>query len=192
MQPADLLQTKRIIPDLPTWLQCFSVYAAVLLTKFPQRATSLLLYQKNIADLSQRFLWPSWVIYDNSFRQEAAETKRLDWSQLDYGLHARCFHNQASALEGWCSTCLSVDHLQANCPLAKKKEWPNKRPSTVNPPSSKRFMHDATPICRSFNSGDGSGCQFTPKCNYRHVCLSCQGTHPKSRCHQSGQGSSKF
>lgn len=115
VQPMDLLQTKRLIPDFPTWLQCYSVYTAVLLTQFPQRATSLLLYQKNMAYLSQRFKWPSWVVYDNTFRQEAADTKKLDWSQIDYGIHARCFHNQTSSVEAWCSSCHSVDHLQDNC-----------------------------------------------------------------------------
>ncbi len=76
--------TKRLIPDLPTWLQCFSVYSAVLISKYPERATSLLLYQKNIAYLSQRNRWPSWVVYDNSFRSEAADNAKTDWSLIDY------------------------------------------------------------------------------------------------------------
>ncbi len=49
VHPADLLQAKRIIPDLATWVQCFAVYAAVLLKKFPERSTSLLTYQKHLA-----------------------------------------------------------------------------------------------------------------------------------------------
>ncbi len=52
-----------------------------------------MLYQKNIGYLSQRFRWPTWVRYDYSFRQEAADLGKLDWSQLDYGLHAKYFHH---------------------------------------------------------------------------------------------------
>ena len=58
-QPANPVQPKRLIPDLGTWVQCFSLYTAVLLTKHPHRATSLMLYQKNIGYLSQRFRWPA-------------------------------------------------------------------------------------------------------------------------------------
>ncbi len=41
-----------------------------------------MLYQKNIGYLSQRFRWPTWVRYNYSFRQEAADLGKLDWSQL--------------------------------------------------------------------------------------------------------------
>ena len=45
MQAADYWQEKRLIPDLAIRIQCFSLYMAVILTKYPDRATSLLLYQ---------------------------------------------------------------------------------------------------------------------------------------------------
>lgn len=61
LQAAEYLQAKRLIPDLAIWIQCFSLYAAVILSKFPERRTSLLLYQSTIAKLSQKFTWPSWV-----------------------------------------------------------------------------------------------------------------------------------
>ena len=37
VQAEDLLQSKRLIPDLPTWIQCFAVYATVLTKKYPGR-----------------------------------------------------------------------------------------------------------------------------------------------------------
>ncbi len=179
IQPMDLLQTKHLIRDFPTWLQCFSVYVAVLLTKFPQRATSLLLYQKNLAYLSLRFEWPAWVVYDNTYRQEAADVGKVDWSQVDYGIYARCFHNQKLSVEAWCSGCHSVDHLQDNCPFGRK------RPSASHPGPS-RPKRSTPPICRSFNKGDGR-CKFEPRCHYAHVCLQCQGSHPVSQCRQGGR-----
>ena len=34
-QAAELLQARKIIPDLATWMQCFSIYAAALCAKYP-------------------------------------------------------------------------------------------------------------------------------------------------------------
>ena len=117
LQTSDFLQAKRLIPDLGIWIQCFSLYMAVILTKQPERATSLLLYQSSIAKLSQKFKWPAWVIYDNSYRQEAADSAKLDWAKIDLSLHAQCFTGMAISSEGWCSLCHSVEHLKHNCPL---------------------------------------------------------------------------
>lgn len=51
-------QAKHLTPDLGRWLQCFAIYTAVVLTKFPDRATSLMLFAANIANLSQKFRCP--------------------------------------------------------------------------------------------------------------------------------------
>ena len=72
VQAADLLQARKIIPDLATWLQCFSLYVATLAPKFPDRIAERMSYQTIIAKTSQRYRWPSWVVYDQNFRQEAA------------------------------------------------------------------------------------------------------------------------
>jgi hypothetical protein len=34
---ADLMATKKLIPDLPTWVQCFAMYMAAVATKQPER-----------------------------------------------------------------------------------------------------------------------------------------------------------
>ena len=168
-QPANPVQPKRLIPELGTWVQCFSLYTAALLTKHPHRATSLMLYQKNIGYLSQRFRWPTWVLYDYSFRQEAADLGKIDWSQLDYGLHAKYFHHINSSLDAWCSICHSGEHRQGNCPLTDQKqpspgEPIRKRQNTYQSPTPKcslpeRSLPDGTPICHNFNFGNGV-CRF--------------------------------
>ena len=170
LQTSDFLQAKRLIPDLGIWIQCFSLYMAVILTKQPERATSLLLYQSSIAKLSQKFKWPAWVIYDNSYRQEAADSAKLDWAKIDPSLNAQCFTGMAISSEGWCSLCHSVEHLKHNCPLNSQVGLLDaaKRPALHQPPA-KRFK-EWPPICRKFNKHDGY-CEFMPKCNYRHVCL---------------------
>ena len=129
---AEYLQAKGLISDLGTWIQCFSLYAAVVLSKFLERRTSLLLYQSTIAKLSQKFNWPSWVIYDTLHRQETADTGKTDWSKIEPSLHAQCFVDMDVSSEGWCSLCHSVEHLRHNCPLSPQPP-PREAPKCLPP-----------------------------------------------------------
>ena len=184
LQTADYLQAKRLTPDIGTWLQCFSLYTAVVLTKFPERSTPLMLYAATIAKLSQKFVWPSWVVYDNSYRQEAAEAERSDWSKIDASLHAQCFNGMSVSTEGWCSLCHSVEHLSHSCPLKPRESAAQvRRPLPYSAPPPKR-LREATPICGNYNKNNGN-CTFMPKCNYRHVCRRCHGPHPEAKCTSS-------
>ncbi len=72
LQVTDLTQSRKVIPDLPTWLQSFALYTAVILKDQPERAAELMAYQSIIAKASLRYKWPSWVMYDSIFRQEMA------------------------------------------------------------------------------------------------------------------------
>jgi len=45
-------QTKRLIPDMATWTQCFAVYIAVLLTRYLSRVQSLLMYMAQTQQLT--------------------------------------------------------------------------------------------------------------------------------------------
>ena len=97
MQEAEYVQSKKHIPDLAIWMQCFTIYAAVLLTKHADRAQSLLIYSAIIARLSKK---PSWIIYDQYFRQEAADTGKTDWCKIDSSTHAQCFTGMSLCAEG--------------------------------------------------------------------------------------------
>ena len=62
VQAAELLQARKIIPDLATWMQCFSIYAAALCAIYPARLPELMAYQKIVASQG-----PSWVVYDQNY-----------------------------------------------------------------------------------------------------------------------------
>ena len=47
VQAADLVQSRKIIPDLATWLQCFALYVAVLAKGNPQKVQELMAYQND-------------------------------------------------------------------------------------------------------------------------------------------------
>ncbi len=73
-------------------------------------------YQALIAKASKKFKWPSWVVYDQNFRQDAAGNPDLPWAKVDSSLYAQCFTGQEALRESWCSKCQGLDHQSAECP----------------------------------------------------------------------------
>ena len=55
----DLASAKKMIPDLAKWLQCFCIYAAVIIEQEPNHTKSLLAYAMIIAKASIKYSWPS-------------------------------------------------------------------------------------------------------------------------------------
>ena len=181
VQACDLLQQRKLIPDLGTWVQCFAVYASVICTKAPERTSDLLGYMSHIARACQKYKWPSWIIYDLNFRQEAAERGTTEWSQLDPSLYAQCFTGQAKSEESWCKTCHSVDHSSEWCPLSPP---PNKRPKPAPPEAPEQVYsppYDPKQACKKFNRYNGD-CHHGSNCRYVHCCSNCRGPHPVNRC----------
>ena len=48
VQAAELASTRKIVPDLGTWLQRFVLYAAAILQARPERAAELMAYQYTV------------------------------------------------------------------------------------------------------------------------------------------------
>lgn len=186
MQAADLFSTKGAIPDVATWTQCFSVYAAVVLTTHPERMSSMLMYMAGISKLSKKFKWPSWLVYDQNFRMEAAETGKTDWSKIDGGIFAQCFTGMALNAEAWCTICKSVDHVRSSCPCRPADDH-TKRQSPFPKPAAKRY-HQSPPsqdtICRRWNRRDSyMKCSYGDACVYQHKCSKCMAPdHGATRC----------
>ena len=72
VQAADLVQTRKLIPDVATWVQCFGLFAAAVARKKPQRLPDMMAYMTIVTKASQKYKWPAWVIYDQNFKMEAA------------------------------------------------------------------------------------------------------------------------
>ena len=121
VQAADLLQARKIIPDLATWLQCFALYVATLALSQPSRVPEMMAYQTIIAKASQKYRWPSWIVYDQNFRQEAANNLAQSWTKVEPSIYAQCFTGQAISPENWCVHCHCLDHANKGCPLRPHK-----------------------------------------------------------------------
>jgi len=74
-------------------------------------------YQKTIILAHRRFAGDGWVIYDTSYRRQAANMKFLDWGQMDGHLWNKIFTGRAKAV-AHCRICLSELHSHTDCPQA--------------------------------------------------------------------------
>ena len=48
VQSADLVQSRKMIPDLAAWVQCYTLYVVVVAVKQPERIPELMVYQSRI------------------------------------------------------------------------------------------------------------------------------------------------
>ena len=155
IQAAELTQTQRLVPDFATWIQCFALYAAIIIAHSPERAPGLMAYMLNIAKASIKFQWPSWVVYDQNFRIEAANT-RMDWSKVDPSIYAQCFSNMTKSSASWCQMCYSIDHCTENCMIKpRKRPPPTEAPAAIKKPPQ-TANDNWSPICRNFNTFNGN------------------------------------
>ena len=176
LQAADLAPTRRTIPDLATWLQCFCVYVAVIAERQPERVPELMAYQAIIAKCSIKYRWPSWVVYDSSFRQEVAGTTGQSWARVDPSIYSMCFFGQNITGEGWCQTCQTLDHTSQTCPTR-----PSKRTWETAMGTGGQQRQAGAEVCGKFNKFAGD-CKFGHNCRFRHVCSACGDPHPVSSC----------
>ncbi len=194
-------QRKKPVTDILTWVKCFSVMAAVMTAKHPDRAPGLFAYNKSIVRASQVFEGPTWVSYDIQFRRKAALSRSFNWGEIDTALYNETFTGRAKA-RGHCRVCFSEAHLEKACPLAMPEpsqwsnapmsqtssshfsypQYPGNRPSPRYSMTNRPVQHRAVEVCGLFNKGE---CRFKD-CKFAHICSLCRtGPHPASRC--SGQ-----
>jgi len=191
VQAADLMEHRKLIPDFTTWVQCFNIYTAVVISKEPERAKNLLAYMSLIAKCSLKFEWPSWAVYDLNFRQDAADSGLKDWSKVEPSTYAQCFTGASISQENWCRRCHSIDHVTDTCPIkpgatARKRE---SRPFPSPMPTKKRPSYHSRPeTCKKFNTYNRD-CRFGDMCMYQHKCEGCgEPGYPVSRCVKSKKG----
>ena len=165
---------------MATWVQCFGLLTAVVAKQTPERVPDLMAYLAIVTKASQKYKWPSRLIYDQNFRMDAAAQSL---SKVDPSTYAQCFTWQSLTLENWCTLCQSLDNSSLRCPLR-----PPKRPWEAafgrnNPEPA--FGRNKTPEqCKKYNQYNGD-CKYGKGCRYQHTCSGCGGDHPVTKCKSS-------
>ena len=74
-----------------SWMQCFTVYTAIVCSQDPGRLNDLLGYMVIMSNEGRRFKYQGWLTYDEMFRQSVVKSKSKVWSELNGTLYA-CNH----------------------------------------------------------------------------------------------------
>ena len=78
--------SRREVPDLLSWLQCFGKYACVFGDKFLEKNRELWAYVISLIRESRQCDGEGWRGYDSMFCQQAASTADLEWSKVNNSL----------------------------------------------------------------------------------------------------------
>ena len=102
------------ITDIKQWLEKYSLMAAVLVSRFPEKAPELFAYQATIIRAERNYEGQQWVEYDRQFRREALAGKSLDWSIPNHRLYQEAFTGRARNIPRY-SYCVQDDHTSELC-----------------------------------------------------------------------------
>ena len=171
--------------SIKTWLECYARMAAVLVSRFPEKAPELWAYQSTILRAAHDFEGANWVAYDRQFRREMLAGKCLDWSIPNTRLYNEAFTGRARSIPR-CPHCLADDHVGVSCPHNPNPPilgwFQGSAPIQIAPASQ---LQSTPPkpgapqeVCRSFNV---NRCQSS-RCRYSHVCSDCGGAHAALNC----------
>ena len=101
-------QKHRTVTTILEWIQCFSLYVAVISRAHPEQVRALLGYQALIIQASIEYQGDWWLEYDRTFRLRAATQKGTTWSVIDNTLWNLAF--SGCSRKDRCGHCCSLSH----------------------------------------------------------------------------------
>ncbi len=75
-------KARRVVSDLPTWLEAWNIYLAARLSCVQSLAPELAKYQATVTSLFAAYRADACIQYDNLFRQCAARDPTIRWDTL--------------------------------------------------------------------------------------------------------------
>ena len=181
--------SRREIPDIISWVQCFGLYAAVVTSRYPQKMKELLAYQTTIVSEARRLGGRGWLLYDSQFRQQMSSFESVDFSKINQSLYATTFLAYGGGgKQKMCPDCMLTDHSHEECALHPNRNAPIVQMRDMGQQRSQepRRKRERAGPCYAWNEGK---CTFA-RCRYDHVCSRCGGDHKKAQCRE-GSGERK-
>ena len=182
---------RREVPDVMSWLHSFSLYAAIMWERHPQKVKEMWAYQATMIAEARRCGGRGWLLYDSAFRQQAAASTsmdKVDFSRINQSLYATTFLAYGGRGQ-FCTTCMQPDHTAEECalhpsralPVVRVSEEPTERRS--RPVEARRGKSAGKRPCFGWNDGQ---CSYQ-YCKYDHVCARCHGNHRREACRNRGE-----
>ena len=110
------------VQNISFWVEKFSIMAALLVSRFLQKAPELSACMASIVRAERNFDGRRWVAYDRCYRREALTQKVLDWPVPNARLYNEVFTGHARLIPR-CSFCLQEDHLAQVCLRNPNRPW---------------------------------------------------------------------
>ena len=173
----------KTVSNILEWVQCFSIYVAIISRKEPHRVVDLLAYQHLVIQAHQEYQGDCWLGYDRRFRQRAAANPSRSWSTIDPTLWSLAFSGRASS--AICSHCFSTSHSSRDCELNSGSNPFNH--SVTRPPFKMQSNSNQArrPLCFDWNESPAPGCPH-PACRFDHICYYCaRNTAVKDKSHKA-------
>ena len=74
---------RREVPDLLSWLKCFSLYAAIVASRYPEKTRDRWAYQALMIEEERRCGGKSWRLYDTGLRQQIKLLESAEFGRLN-------------------------------------------------------------------------------------------------------------
>lgn len=129
---------RRQVNNILEWLQCYSIYMAVVAAKDPQKLPDRLGYQVLIIEARMEYEGDGWLGYDRRFRQRAAATPETVWARIEPTLWNMAFAGKARAAR--CKHCFSLTHPADDC------EWAPAKAANLQPLVPPPSPHNPNPL----------------------------------------------
>ena len=102
------------VNNIRVWMECYARMAAILATRFPEKAPELWAYQTTIGKVAHTYEGSNWVLYDRQYRRDMLTRKDLNWSVPNTRLYNEAFTGRVQAIPR-CPHCLFEDHTAVMC-----------------------------------------------------------------------------
>ena len=183
--------TCRAIPNLLSWLRSYTLLAAIICSKYPEKSREMWVYQATIIGEAKRLGGNGWYLYDSAFRQQISSIEKADFSKINQSLYSTTFLAYADRSQ-FCPNCMLSDHTQEECALTpctrqgmdSARGGQRRRSPEHGRKSPEQRRKQRQGACFAWNDGR---CARSPYCPFQHVCCKCFRDHKRAACRADGR-----
>ena len=148
--------SRREVPDMLSWLHCFSLYTAIMCEAHPEKNKETWAYQAMMISEAHRRGGRGWLLYDSAFRQQVVSLESANFGRLNQALYATTFLAYGGRGQ-FCPLCMLPDHGQDDCALHPSRSFPTIRLSDMAErqfrPEQRRGKSAGRRPCFAWNDG---------------------------------------
>ena len=88
---------RKVVTNILEWVECFTIYIAVVSRTQPQRVPEMLGYLILILEAHMEYAGDGWLGYDRRFRMAVAGNPSINWATIDTTLWNLAFSGKGKS-----------------------------------------------------------------------------------------------